>query len=232
MQNPGLVMDLALLILQQPVPVGVQAAPLRCPKTGDLISCAWWAFGFPSGDPVGNWAEGEVGAALGYGWVRLDTRSDSRYFVRPGFSGGGLWSRDYAAVVGVVGQAHSNGDGRAITLHQADLSFPDQELKMLARWSVEAAGDVALQQWGWTLAQDPEGVRHWRPRARGVSIESERGYGPWPDGRFEQDCSVVGPARIGPAGPCCHRLAGGRKVGSAGPHSHHCGLGYPLFTPN
>ena len=174
--EPRSVMDLALLILQQPVPVGVQAAPLRCPKTGDLISCAWWAFGFPSGDPVGNSAEGEVGAALGYGWVRLDTRSDSRYFVRPGFSGGGLWSRDYAAVVGVVGQAHSNGDGRAITLHQADLSFPDQELKMLARWSVEAAGDVALQQWGWTLAQDPEGVRHWRPRARGVSIESERGY--------------------------------------------------------
>ena len=34
----------------------------------------------------------------------------------------------------------------------------------------------ALQQWGWTLARDPEGVRHWRPRARGVSIDSERGY--------------------------------------------------------
>jgi WD40 repeat protein len=170
------VMDLALLILREPVPAGVEVAPLRCPKATDLISRAWWAFGFPNRDPVGNSAEGEVGAALGYGWVRLDTRSDSRYFVEPGFSGAGLWSRDYAAVVGVVGQAHSNGDGRAITLHQADLSFPDQKLDLLASWSVEAAGDVAVQQWGWTLARDPEGIRHWRPRARGVSIESERGY--------------------------------------------------------
>jgi WD40 repeat protein len=174
--EPQSVLDLALLILRTPVPAEISAAPLRCPRTNDLIGCTWWAFGFPGGDPVGNSAEGEVGAALGYGWVRLDTRSDSRYFVRPGFSGGGLWSQDYAAVVGIVGQAHDNGDGRAVTLHQADLSFPDQRLGRLAHWSVEAAGDVALQQWGWTLAEDPEGIRHWRPRSRGVNIESERGY--------------------------------------------------------
>ena len=46
----------------------------------------------------------------------------------------------------------------------------------LASWSAEAAGEVALTQWGWALARDPEGVRHWRPRARGVSIDSERGW--------------------------------------------------------
>ena len=76
----------------------------------------------------------------------------------------------------MVGQAHGNGEGRAVTLHQADLCFPDHQLAALAAWSAEAAGEVALQQWGWTLARDPEGVRHWRPRARGVSIDSERGY--------------------------------------------------------
>ena len=76
----------------------------------------------------------------------------------------------------MVGQAHGNGDGRAITLHQADLGFPTIKLAALASWSAEAAGEVALQQWGWTLDRDPEGVRHWRPRARGVSIDSERGY--------------------------------------------------------
>jgi hypothetical protein len=43
-------------------------------------------------------------------------------------------------------------------------------------WSAETAGEAALQQWGWTLACDPEGPRHWRPRARGVGIDSERGY--------------------------------------------------------
>ena len=168
------VRDLAVMVLQEPVPVGVEAPPLRCPRSADLISRGWWAFGFPNGDPVGNSAEGQVGTSLGYGWVRLDTTS--RYLVEQGFSGGGLWSRDYQAVVGIVGQANSNGDGRAITLHQADLYFPDQGFGMLANWSVEVAGEVALQQWGWTLTRDPEGIRHWRPRARGVSIESERGY--------------------------------------------------------
>ena len=168
------VRDLAVLVLQDPVPVGVQAAPLRCPKPADLAGQAWWAFGFPGRDPVGDSADGLVGAALALGWVRLDT--ESHYLARPGFSGGGLWSPSYKAVVGVVGQAHRNGDGRAITLHQADLCFPEHRLAALASWSAEAAGEVALKQWGWTLARDPEGVRHWRPRARGVSIESERGY--------------------------------------------------------
>jgi WD40 repeat protein len=168
------VRDLAVLILEEPVPPGVWVAPLRCPRPADLVRRVWWAFGFPNRDPVGNSADGVVGTSLGYGWVRLDTNSP--YPVEPGFSGAGLWSRDYAAVVGLVGQAHGNGDGRAITLHQADLTFPDQKLAVLASWSADAAGEVALQQWGWTLARDPEGTRHWRPRARGVSIESELGY--------------------------------------------------------
>ena len=47
-------------------------------------------------------------------------------------------------MVGVVGQAHGNGDGRAITLHQADLCFPEQQLTALAGWSAEAAGEMAL----------------------------------------------------------------------------------------
>ncbi|HXZ75349.1 MAG TPA: hypothetical protein VEH31_31390, partial [Streptosporangiaceae bacterium] len=153
---------------------GVEAAPLRFPRPADLAGRAWWAFGFPGRDPVGDAADGVIGAALALGWVRLDTRSP--YLTRPGFSGGGLWSPDYQAVVGMVGRAHGNDEGRAVTLHQADLCFPDHQLAALAGWSAEAAGEVALQQWGWTLARDVEGVRHWRPRARGVSIDSERGH--------------------------------------------------------
>src|SRR5437764_8196179 len=33
--------DLAVLFLQESVPTGVEAAPLRCPKPTDLISGAW-----------------------------------------------------------------------------------------------------------------------------------------------------------------------------------------------
>ena len=168
------VKDLAVLTLREDVPAGVEAAPLRCPTPDDMVGKQWWAFGFPDHDPIGDCAHGLVGAALTRGWLRLDTRS--RYLIRPGFSGGGLWSPDYEAVVGVVGQAHGNGDGRAVTLHQAAVSLPGQKLAALAGWSAGSAGEMALAAWGWFLDADPEAVRHWRPRARGVSIDSERGY--------------------------------------------------------
>ncbi len=168
------VRDLAVLTLDHEIPPGVDVAPLRCPKPADLVGLRWWAFGFPDRDPLGDSADGQVGAALALGWLRLDTTS--RYLIRPGFSGGGLWSPDYQAVVGLIGQAHGNGDGRAITLHEANQLLPAHKLELLADWSARAAGDLALAAWGWSLAEDPEGVRHWRPRARGVSVDSERGY--------------------------------------------------------
>ena len=168
--------DVAILVLEAPVPIGVAAAPLRCPKPAALVGERWWAFGFPEGEPLGNTANGQVGGALGRGWVRLDKAS--RYPVARGFSGGGLWSPDYQAVVAVVGQANdANGDGLAITLHQADQWLEGQSLKTLAeRAFLPFVGDVALSAWGWSLAADVEGRRHWRPRARGVSSDAERGY--------------------------------------------------------
>ncbi|MDQ3989816.1 MAG: hypothetical protein M3291_11590, partial [Actinomycetota bacterium] len=157
-----------------PVPDGVAAAPLRCPKPADVVNRAWWAFGFGGHDPLGNEADGMVGARLGYGWVRLD--AESRYHVEPGFSGGGLWCPDYGAVVGIVGAANDRGDGQAVTLHQADGCLPAEKIRLLTRWTVATADEVAQTAWGWTLAGDREADRHWRPRARGVSVVSERGH--------------------------------------------------------
>ena len=169
------IQDLALLVLSEPVPSAVTAAPLRSPRSSDLTGRRWWAYGFPGGDPVGNSADGSVGSALAYGWVRLDAQS--RYHVQPGFSGGGLWSPDYQAVIAIVGQANDRGDGRAITLRHAITCFPQEYLGLLTeRFSAPQSGEVALAAWGWSLSEDPEMARHWRPRARGVSIDSERGY--------------------------------------------------------
>ena len=175
--DSGKARDLAVLYLPEPVPGGVAPAPLRCPKSADLVSQRWWAFGFPyEDDPMGDAADGIVGASLGYGWIRLDTAS--RYPVKRGFSGSGLWSPDYHAVVAVVGQARGDkGDGRAITLYQADEWFPDEKIWSLAgQWSAPQAGEVAMAAWGWSLSSDQEATRHWRPRGRGVSIGAERGY--------------------------------------------------------
>lgn len=39
-----------------------------------------------------------------------------------------------------------------------------------------ALREEPLAAWGWSLQGDSEATRHWLPRARGVSIDSERGY--------------------------------------------------------
>jgi Trypsin-like peptidase domain/AAA ATPase domain len=166
--------DLAVVELDEPIPAGVEAARLRCPKPADVVNRAWWAFGFAGHDAEGNAADGTVGSVLAYGWVRLDTAS--RYPVEAGFSGGGLWCPDYEAVVGIVGQANDRGDARAITLHQADGYLPAEKIRVLTQWTLAATDEMAQVAWGWTLAADKEADRHWRPRARGVSVASERGH--------------------------------------------------------
>ncbi len=151
------------------------AARLRQPDIGSLMARQgqWWAFGFPDG-MLGNSAHGAVGEELGYGWIRLDT--DSRHGVKRGYSGAALWSGEYQAVVGMVGQAQGNGDARAITIEAIAQSLPEQKIHLLTEWATEAAGESALAAWGWSLDADPEAVRHWRPRARGVHTDSERGF--------------------------------------------------------
>ncbi|MGH3550918.1 MAG: serine protease [Pseudonocardiaceae bacterium] len=168
--------DLAVVELDEPVPTGINPAVLRCPKPADLVkgNLTWWAFGFAGHDPHGNDANGMVDAKLGHGCVRL--RRTSRYPLQPGFSGAGLWCPDYGAVVGVVVQANDLGDGRAITLHQADGYLPAEEIRALTQWTVAVTDEVAQTAWGWTLADDREADRHWRPRARGVSVVTERGH--------------------------------------------------------
>jgi hypothetical protein len=132
--------DLALLVFDQGLPVGVEVPPLQFPTPAAVVGKRWWAFGFPDRDPIGDSASGIIETSLAFGWVRLDTTS--RYLVRPGFSGAGLWSPEYEAVVGIVGQAHANGDGRGILLRQADSLLPDQELATLASPSAQARNPV------------------------------------------------------------------------------------------
>ncbi|GAA2624735.1 trypsin-like peptidase domain-containing protein [Actinomadura fulvescens] len=168
------VADLAVLVLGEPVPEGVTPARLKCPRPGDLEGRRWYAFGFGGGDPLGNAAHGTIGGSLGYGWIRLDTLSS--YKLEQGFSGTGLWSPDYGAVIGVVGQANQPGDGRALALSFADGFLPGEGLRSLTAWSAGQAGDAALTAWGWRLREDPQATAHWRPRARGVTVDSEGGF--------------------------------------------------------
>ncbi|MCB5182720.1 trypsin-like peptidase domain-containing protein [Streptomyces sp. SMC 277] len=166
--------DVAMLVLSEPAPAGL-AAPLRRPNAEELVGTGWWSFGFPDG-VLGNSADGSVGEALGYGWMRLDS-GNPRYPVKGGFSGAAVWSSAHQAVVGMVGQAHSaTGDARALTLWGIDRLLPEQRLHDLdAAPSPSWDGGTMSAPWAWSLGDDPEAGRHWRPRARGVSTEAERG---------------------------------------------------------
>jgi hypothetical protein len=141
----GYVRDLAILVLAEPVPDGVTAAPLRFPEPVELAGKRWWAFGFPDNDPLGSSSSGWLGNPLSYGWTRLYRESPDP--VEAGFSGGGLWCPDNQAVVGVVAQSDGErGGGRAISLHAADRWFPDQNLSGLAVRlpPPDAAGEAPL----------------------------------------------------------------------------------------
>jgi WD40 repeat protein len=174
--------DLAVLLLEGAVPAGVRAARLRRPVPEDLAGLGWWAFGFPEGQRLGDEAYGTVGTPAGEGFVRLEARSSCK--AGTGFSGSGLWSPDYEAVVGIVGAALTRdgdtggdhtGGALAITLVRADQWFGGAGLAGAGGWSAEQAGEVAMSSWGWALQDDPEYGPHWRPRARGFDDRAEGG---------------------------------------------------------
>ncbi len=166
--------DVVVMTLAEPIPDDVEVALLRQPRPNDLVGKGWRAFGFPAGDLLGNEVTGVVSAVLGYGWVRLDVTS--RVKLESGFQGAAIWSSAYKAVVGIVGATQDDGDGRAITLSAAARALPGEQLEALAEWSASQASDSDLATWGWELANDQEGPRHWSPRSRGVTTDSEIGY--------------------------------------------------------
>ncbi|WP_327002022.1 WD40 repeat domain-containing protein [Dactylosporangium sp. NBC_01737] len=170
--------DVAVLVLEDGVPPGVTPAPLRSPSARDLSDQPWWAFGFPTNARYGSEASGDIGGPLAYGWVSLHTRSHD--VITEGFSGAGLWSPTFKAVVGIVGEARIGrdhpGDGLAMTLQEVDRALPGERLSALTAWRLPDAGEPALAAWGWSLDDDDEAVRHWRPRARGVSVDREAGF--------------------------------------------------------
>ncbi|GAA3235562.1 AAA family ATPase [Actinocorallia longicatena] len=167
--------DVAVLELEDEIPPGVRPAALRSPLPEDLAGRPWWAHGFPERDHLGGRSDGRFGpAALGYGTVRLDTTSP--YRLTRGFSGTGVWSPDYRAVVGVLGFTDERGNGKAITLWQADQALPEEKLGELLRAGARHSGELAMTSWGWSLTTDPEAGQHWVPRARGVTVDRERGH--------------------------------------------------------
>ena len=167
--------DVAIITLSEDAPAEADAAAIRTVNPQDLVDLKWWAFGFPGNSVFGATTQGLIQSNLAYGWIRLTTLPGNP--IEQGYSGAGVWSSEYQAVVALIGQADPvNGTGLAVGIQQISSDLPTEDLESLAAWKLSALDEDAQAAWGWSLVGDPEGKRHWRPRARGVSVDSERGY--------------------------------------------------------
>lgn len=118
--------DLAVLEALDPLPDSVRPVPMAVPELGDDL----WAWR-GNGDPR-TVVSLRVDAAADE-WLVLRA-GPTGFAVQPGYSGGPLWCRRRAAVVGLVVAAH----GRT--------AFPDMTTATPARQSYGIRGDVVLRR--------------------------------------------------------------------------------------
>lgn len=148
--------DLAVLMLEGPVPDGALGAPLRSPPR--LSGRAFSAFGFPRGENVAREAHGVLGRASGaHGdWIQIDSTTTG-WTIEKGFSGGPVWDESAQAVVGIVAMHDANRTGHILSISYLTTLWPD-----LGHYI------------GWRLDLDIDLRSHWLPRARGVEPDAER----------------------------------------------------------
>lgn len=91
--------DIAGLELDATLPEEAVPAPLVL-ETPAGQPCR--IFGFPAGRPGGNYADGTLGDVLANGWMMLRGGSEAREFVRPGYSGGPVYTAQ--GVVGLISE--------------------------------------------------------------------------------------------------------------------------------
>ncbi|MEU9125740.1 serine protease [Streptomyces sp. NPDC048506] len=125
---PDDIIDCAVLKLR---PSGTlpTPAPLRMVAPEQLVGEECCVFGYPSGESqmLGALARGRVSNRLPYGWIGLELPDGN--VLREGFSGGGLWSVKYGAVVGLVAQADSTErTGRALALPLVHSVLPEARI--------------------------------------------------------------------------------------------------------
>jgi len=93
--------DIAVLKLNQSLPVEVQIAPLSLTKC-DLYGHKFEACGFPEGRNGGAWAEGVIKRYVDDNWIQLVDNQSTGYRLQEGFSGTPIWDQNLGAVVGIA----------------------------------------------------------------------------------------------------------------------------------
>jgi tetratricopeptide (TPR) repeat protein len=93
-------LDVAGLVLEDDPPSS--AEPIGLIEVEELWGHRFRAFGFPDGMDEGVWATGVIQGRQASGWLQIEDRNNTGYFVCRGFSGSPVWDEALQGVVGII----------------------------------------------------------------------------------------------------------------------------------
>ena len=95
--------DLAMLLLDSPLPEGAWPAPLFDAVAGEAAhGHRFHVCGYPVGHDDGVLAHGSIAGLTGSSRLQLQTDTQTGHSIRKGFSGAPIWDEQLGAVVGIV----------------------------------------------------------------------------------------------------------------------------------
>lgn len=102
--------DLAELQIIESLPSGVKPIYLHTPN--ELWDHRVQAFGFPSKNLEGTWADCQLRGHNTRGWVEVFDPNTTGSFIQQGFSGGPVWDSKLKCVVGIIVAVERNNESR------------------------------------------------------------------------------------------------------------------------
>lgn len=182
--------DIAVLELTEPPPSG--AVPVNLRAQGKLWDHEFRAYGFPIPGGIGVWASGIVKDQLVNGWLQIEAKGQTGYFISPGFSGSPVLDGLTQQVIGMIVAVERERSTRAAFIIPSD--------RLMA-----ALGNTNLVV---TQPSNASQVGAFNPFEYGSPVMPERFYG-----RHEQRMDVKN--RIGAISPQSLSIVGMRRSGKS-----------------
>jgi len=110
--------DIAILELSQARPAS--AEPISLTPQGKLWGHEFRVFGFPRANSDGVWVSGIVRDRLVNGWLQIEAKGQTGYFVSPGFSGSPVWDDQVPGVIGMIVAVEQERNTRAAFIIPTD----------------------------------------------------------------------------------------------------------------
>lgn len=127
--------DLAELKIIERLPSEVSPVYLRTPT--ELWDHRIQAFGFPSKNLEGTWADCQLRGPNVFGWVEIFDPKITGNFIRQGFSGGPVWDSQIQCAIGIIVAVEKNNESRVgylIPTHKIAEKWKKLPVEKLPSW--------------------------------------------------------------------------------------------------